>query len=162
MNPSDEFNVDSFMGVIKATRQDQQGIFIPGELMPSGKPVRSDGVSVDNIMKDKGMAEGWFTAVRAQHAREKEERDHSSSVQDAPELVIGGGDTAAREPAPSAPAASETYETLEEELQARSARWETLMERAAWERDRAQKDYDEAKAEWKRAQRALDAIREED
>lgn len=163
-NPS-EFNYSSFMGVIAATQQDEKGILIPGHLMPSGRPVRAEGVAKHQLMQGqdaKNMAMQWFESVKGQYEREEEERDREASKPDVPELVIGGGDTTPREPDPSPPAAEEAPQTLEAELQARAARWEALMEREQAIITHAQARYDDAFAEYKRAQRALDAIRQED
>lgn len=163
MNP-DEFNYNSFMGVLNATVEDERGILIPGELMPSGNPVRADGVQ--KIMLQAGenarsMAEQWFESVRGTYEREKEERDHAVSTADVPDLAIGGEDPAPRERGPSVPAARSSDQTIEEELQARLAKWEERLERAEWEMDTARKDRDEARKQVAKCEAALDAIRDE-
>lgn len=160
-----EFNYSSFMGVIGETREDKDGIYIPGELMPSGHPVRAKGVKKHMLMQGedaKNMAMQWFESVKGAYEREEEERDREASKPDVPELVIGGADSDSRDPGTSPSAEAPVVQTLEEELQARCERWQAVMDKAEADVDRAQKRYDDAFSEYRRAQRALDAIRQED
>ena len=60
-----EVSVASFMQVISATQEDDRGLLFPAELMPAGKPVRSDGVTKQMLMTSKSIAEGWHDAIRS-------------------------------------------------------------------------------------------------
>lgn len=158
-----EFNYTSFMGVLNATVEDERGILIPGELMPSGNPVRAEGVKKIQLMQGeaaRSMAEQWAESVRGQYEREKEEANHETSTADVPDLVIGGEDPAPAERGRSVASAPSSDQTIEEELQARLAKWEERLERAEFEMDSARADAKEAKAQVAKIEAALDAIRD--
>ena len=112
-----EVNVSSFMQVISATQEDDRGLLFPAELMPAGKPVRSDGVTKQMLMTSKSIAEGWHDAIRSEHARQEEERDHVRSVKDVPSLTIRGGDSLPTVNGAVGGGQKTTVQTVEEELQ---------------------------------------------
>lgn len=158
----EEFNYSSFMGVINATKQDEKGILIPGECMPSGKPVRAEGVKLDQLLKGqdaRAMAEQWFNSVKGQYERELEERDHQTSTRDVPDLVIGGGDTAAPEPERGEVANPPAGASLEEELQARCTRWAEAVERLDSRLADLEAERREAHDQLIKCEKALDAVR---
>ena len=112
-----EVSVASFMQVIGATQEDDRGLLFPAELMPAGKPVRSDGVTKQMLMTNKGIAEGWHEAIRSEHARQEEERDHVRSVKDVPSLTIRGGDSLPTVNGAIRGGQKTTIQTIKEELQ---------------------------------------------
>jgi hypothetical protein len=118
---AEEFNYTSLMGVLKATEEVDGGIRVPGHLMPKGRPVISKGVKVADLMKDRGMAEGWYNAVRQDYERQEEERDRPAGEPDVPDLVIGGKDPAPRQSRRDGSPTPETGEDFEVTLQKRRA-----------------------------------------
>ena len=112
-----EVSVASFMQVISATQEDDRGLLFPAELMPAGKPVRSDGVTKQMLMTSKSIAEGWHDAIRSEHARQEEERDHVRSVKDVPTLTIGGGASPTAVNGAVKGGQKTTVQTIEEKLQ---------------------------------------------
>lgn len=158
---AEEFNYASFMGVLNATQQDDRGVFIPGELMPSGKPVRAEGVKKAQLMSGdsaRQMAETWVNAVRSTYEREAEEKNHQVSTADVPELVIGGADRAPAERGPSVPPAGVPDQTIEAQLQASAAVWRARVERLEFERETVSNDLRAASAQLAKIEAALLAV----
>ena len=112
-----QVNVSSFMQVISATQEDDRGLLFPAEFMPADKPVRSDGVTTSQLMTNKSIAEGWHNAIRSEHARQEEERDHVRSVKDVPELSLDGADPATPIVRAVKGGQKTTIQTIEEKLQ---------------------------------------------
>lgn len=120
-NKSGSFNYSSMMDVIRQTVQDDNGLRIPGELMPSGKPVTAAGATLDLLMSNRDIAEKWFESVKGQYEREKDEAnqprsqppaDVDASQGSAPTARIGNG-------VPNTEEGGQA--SLKETLQARSA-----------------------------------------
>ena len=122
-----DVNMSDFMGVLQASVQTETGIMFPGANMPSGNPVVAEGVTMAELMTDKGMAETWYESIKGAYEREKEERDHASSTADTPDLVIRGHDDAPGESGGGEVAAQVGGRTLEEELQARQEEWQARV-----------------------------------
>jgi len=116
MSDWQSFNYSSLMAVLQATVEDDTGVYIPGEMMPSGKPIRATGVTRRDLMK-REMTEQWFDAVRGTYEREIDEANHTAVTSDLPDLVIRGEDTAPEQPRRSEATATSTDEDIEETLQ---------------------------------------------
>lgn len=69
-----EFNYASLMAVISATVFDDTGAYIPGELMPSGNPVRALGAT-PAFLRDKELVTQWHAAVKDAYEREVSEKN---------------------------------------------------------------------------------------
>jgi hypothetical protein len=152
-------NINSFMAVINATQQVDGGIMLPGDWFPSGRPLKGEGATLADLQK-RQMAEQWFENAKGKYEREIAERDHEASVKDAPDLVIGGGDTPAEQPRGDETPKADAGQTLEEELQSRCTFWREKCERLEWEKGVIVKDLAEASKQLLKCEAALDAIRE--
>lgn len=115
MTDYSEFNYASLMGVIQATQFDDDGAFIPGQLMPSGNPVRALGVGRD-MLSNKDMVQQWAAAVKGAYEREISERDKEREQENVPDLRIVGEDIHAEQPVRNEVRHAPPSETLEEEL----------------------------------------------
>lgn len=154
-------DIDNFMGVIQATQQTEDGLRFPGEHMLSGKPVTAAGVTLAEVMSDRGMAEQWHAAIKETYEREKDERDNPRSNADTPDLVIRGQDGDADDgqggasPAPVHPAEAKAElpeaTSLEEILAARFEKWDARVQEL-------EPMLEEARTERSKARKALDAI----
>lgn len=152
-------NINSFMAVINGTQQDGKDLVLPGDWFPSGRPLRGEGATLLDLQK-RDKAEQWFQIAKGKYEREIEERDHQASVADAPELVIGGGDTPAEQPRAPEVATAPVSKTLEEELQGRYTRWEAECDQLKNRLASIEDEYREAKKQLTKCETALDAIRE--
>lgn len=155
---AEEFNYNSLMAVIGATVQGEDGIRIPGELMPSGNPVVAKGATMQDLA-DYSKAEQWFEAVKETYERESDEKNQERSEvpvptesggrDDNPGPADAGGDSVVAEP---------HLQALEAELQARRARWETYLERCQVELDALASDVKNARRELAKLDAALAAM----
>jgi len=110
-------NVASFMQVIGATQEDDRGLIFPSCYMPDNKPVRSDGVTKQMLMTDKGIAEGWYESIRSTYERLNSEADTIGSIEDVPTIIGGGEDPKAGEYGAVARGQKTTVQTIKEKLQ---------------------------------------------
>ena len=152
-----EYN--SFTDVLAKTKQDGEGIFIPGELMPSGKPVRAGGAELAALRTNKDLAEQWFNAVKGQYEREEEERDQPSGRSDAPRPSSEGRDPYSPEPRRNDETAQNSGKTIEEELQERVESAIKRAENAAHNAKEAHLEAVACEKEVAKLQAALTAVR---
>lgn len=131
----EQFNYASLMAVVQATQFDEEGAFIPGELMPSGRPVRAVGADRTFLM-NKDMVAEWASAVKGIYEREIGEKNQEGSEEDVPSVHSDREAAPAAEHGADAPRPAPAHATVEEELEARKADIEHRLERERWERDR--------------------------
>ena len=112
----DKVDIKNFMGVIQSTKQTDTGIEFSGAYMPSGNPVTAPGVTMAQLMKDKGIAEQWHQSIVGQYEQEKEQINRERRKADTPDLVIRGQDGDANDGGGSNAAAAFHQEEVEEEL----------------------------------------------
>ena len=154
-----DIDINSFMQVVNGSYDTDEGLEFPGTEMPSGKPLRAAGAKKSDIMTNREMAELWFNSIRSQYAREEEEADHKASVADIPEIVVGGANRGPDQPRTYAEPAQEAHRSLEEELQARHARWLKVVDRADEQIARSTAERDAAYGQLMKVEAALDAVR---
>lgn len=153
-------DVGNFMGVIQATENTDDGIRFPGEHMFSGNPVTAPGVTVQELMTDKGMAQQWHQSIMETYEREKDETNQARSEEDTPDLVIRGEAGDAQDGGRGPEPAPVHHQSLEEELQGRYARWENECDQLKARLVSVEDEYREAKKQLAKCETALDAIRE--
>ena len=135
----EKVDIANFMGVLQATVNTENGIEFPGRFMPSGNPVTSPGVTMAQVMSDKGMAQQWHESIRSQYEREEDERNNPTRKTDAPDLVIRGEAPAAGDGAGSPGPATVPPAQAEEELQEAATLEQVLERRIARESNRLEK-----------------------
>lgn len=125
----DEFNYASLMAVVRATMFDEDGAYIPGELMPSGNPVRASGVD-RSFLTNKDMVAQWAAAVKGAYEREISEKNQEGSEEDVQDVRSGREDTPAAEHGGHGQRHTPAASTVEEELEARKEAAGAALDRA--------------------------------
>lgn len=155
---TNKVDISSFMGVINHTVQTAEGIEFEGKHMPNGVPVKSAGVTKAMLMKDRGMAEGWYEAIKGEYERQINQVNHERSTADTPELVIRGEASAPAEPRRSEPPAPEYPQGIEAQLQASCARWESQLSKLDSRLADLEVERREAARALRKAEAALQAV----
>ena len=158
MSSEERAEVDSFMSVLAHTKDTTDGIVFEGRHMPSKNPVIAKGVTTEQLKTDRGMAEQWYSAVKDQYEREIEERHRERSAPPVHVADRAREDNPAEQPRGDAPRPEKTGASIEEELQARRAHWQTVFERCEWEKGRIVKELAEASSEIEKLDAAIKAI----
>ena len=157
-NKREVVDVGSFMAVLKATSQDADGIRFDGKYMPNGKAITAKGVTIGQVMKDKGMAETWHQSVKGEYERQINETNHERSTKDTPELVIVGKAPSADDGGGGEPPVAVHPEGLEAQLQASCTRWAAALDRIDGRIADLEAERREAAKSLRRAEAALQAV----
>jgi len=153
-----DVDVNSFMQVLNATFDTDEGIEFPGAEMPSGRSVTATEATKSMLMGNRSMATQWFESVKAQYEREESEAIARSERAGVPELTYVGEGNDTRQPASHAAPETHLAKTIEEELLGRQAAGQGLIDRLNFELAVAQAGYSEAVKELGMINKALRAI----
>lgn len=128
-----DIDLDSMMSVLAGTKEDERGIYLPGEAMLDGKPVRAEGVKLAQLQTDGGMLQQWYDSIKVANERTEIARNQEAISRDVPDLIIGGKTRPPEDVGAGEARQTQTYKTIEEELSARledtTERWAKLCER---------------------------------